>query len=235
MPTEGYFAPEPEGLPEPLPADPLPTLATWLDEAAQRGVQPNSNAMCLATADLRGRPAARIVLCKRLVVDPGFLVFYTSYTSRKGIELAANPHAAAVLHWDTLGRQARIEGPVVCSPAAESDAYFTSRSWRSQLGAVASAQSRPIASRQAMRDRVRAAAAKLGIADLDELPREGARPVEIARPSDWGGYRLWIETVELWVAGAARVHDRAKWSRKLGAERAGSFEPGAWSPGRLQP
>lgn len=234
MPADAFFAPAPEGLPDDLPRDPLPMLEAWLAEAERRSAQPNPNAMSLATVDARGRPAARIVLCKSLIVKPGYLVFYTSYRSRKGIELEANPRAAAVMHWDTLGRQVRIEGPVLRSPAAESDAYFASRSWRSRLGAAASAQSRPVRSRQAMLERVRMKAAELGIADLDSLPRMDVLP-DIRRPDDWGGYRLWIDCVELWVAGPARVHDRARWSRSLEPGGPGDFQPGPWAAGRLQP
>ncbi|MGH8496696.1 MAG: pyridoxine/pyridoxamine 5'-phosphate oxidase [Gammaproteobacteria bacterium] len=235
MGADGFFAPEPDELPEILPENPLPTLGAWLEEAARRSAQPNPNAMCLATADERGYPSARIVLCKTLVVERGYLIFYSSYASRKGRELAANPRAAAVLHWDMLGRQARVEGPVLRSPAAESEAYFATRSWRSRLGAAASAQSRPVESRRAMQSRVRAKAAELGVADLDALPHEGDPNIAVPRPADWGGYRLWIESVELWVAGAARVHDRARWIRRLEPAGADGFEPGPWSAGRLQP
>ncbi|CAN5313038.1 pyridoxamine 5'-phosphate oxidase [soil metagenome] len=234
MTNPGFFDPAPEGIPDPLPPDPLPTLAAWLEEAARRRLQPNPNAMCLATVGPQARPSARVVLCKRLVAEPGYVVFYTNYSSRKGLDLAAHACAAAVFHWDALGRQARIEGPVVRSPTAESDAYFDSRTWRSQLAAAASDQSRPIRSRQAMVDRVRAKAASLGIEDLDAVPRDSPGPAHIPRPADWGGYRLWIESIELWVAGAARVHDRARWQRPLTPSDSG-FEFGTWSAGRLQP
>ncbi|EQD36987.1 pyridoxamine 5'-phosphate oxidase, partial [mine drainage metagenome] len=90
------------------------------------------------------------MLCKKLAVDPGYIVFYTNYRSRKGRELAANPRAGAVFHWDGMRRQARIEGPVLKSPPAESDAYFASRPWQSRLGAWASRQSEPTESRAAL-------------------------------------------------------------------------------------
>ena len=99
----------------------------WLAEAWRRRLQPNPNAMTLATATLEGWPAARIVLCKDVVGVPGYVVFYTNFQSRKGLELAANPRAAAVMHWDHMHRQVRIEGLVETAPAADSDAYFASR------------------------------------------------------------------------------------------------------------
>lgn len=231
MPADHWTAVQPgELLPDPLPGDPLPIVAAWLGEAARLKVQPNPNAMALATADAAGRPAARIVLCKSLVADPGYLVFYTSYASRKGREIAMNPRASAVLHWDALGRQVRIEGPVLRSPIAESDAYFRSRSIQSRLSAVASAQSEPIDSRERLLERARRKAAELGI----ELRRDDDGQI-VARPMHWGGYRLWAERVELWVAAPARLHDRACWSRPLAPDAAGGFRPGPWSATRLQP
>src|SRR4051794_35517077 len=103
-------------LPELLPANPLPVFATWFSDARQRRVQPNPDAMVLATSDDAGNPSARVVLCKQFAVDAGYVVFFTNYESRKGRELSAHPRAAAVFHWDTLHRQVRIEGPVIRSP-----------------------------------------------------------------------------------------------------------------------
>ncbi len=219
-----------DGLPETLPADPMPVLGAWLDEATQAKITPNPNAITLATADERGRPSARIVLCKAIVQDPGYLVFYTNSTSRKGRELAANPHVAAVFHWDAYGRQGRVEGRVVRSPDSESDAYFASRHWASRLGAWASEQSRPIESREALLEKV---AQKVIELDLDLGAMLDGRPVEIPRPEYWHGYRLWIERAELWAGGTGRIHDRAVWTRPVGeGERP---DVGAWSATRLQP
>src|SRR6202011_5387993 len=97
-----------ETLPEPLPANPLQLAADWLAQARADAAQPNPNAMVLATVDGRGQPSARVVLCKDMVADPGFIVFYTNYRSRKGTELTGNPRAAAVFHWDHVHRQIRI-------------------------------------------------------------------------------------------------------------------------------
>lgn len=219
-----------EGLPETLPESPMPTLAAWLDEATNARLTPNPNAITLATADERGRPSARIVLCKAIVQDPGYLVFYTNSDSRKGRELTANPWVSAVFHWDASGRQARVEGRVVRSPDAESDAYFASRHWTSRLGAWASAQSQPIESRAALLEKVAEQVIELDL-DLGDLI-EG-RDVTIPRPEYWHGYRLWIERAELWMGGTGRIHDRAAWTRTLG--EGDTPIVGAWSGTRLQP
>jgi pyridoxamine 5'-phosphate oxidase len=222
-----------ELLPEPLPQDPLSVLAGWLEEAWRAKAQPNPNAMVLATAD-EDRPSARVVLCKGVTPQPGYVVFYTNYLSRKGRELARNPRAAAVLHWDYLRRQVRLEGTVVKAPATDSDVYFASRPWQSRLGAWASAQSEPIQSRAELIAAVRAAARHFSVPD-PSLDADSDAPVVVPRPPHWGGYRLWIDTVELWVEGEARIHDRARWSRSLVARGPEEFAAGAWTATRLQP
>lgn len=217
-------------LPEPPPADPLPTLKAWLDEAIERRIQPNPNAMTLATAAPDGRPAARIVLCKELDEHAGRLVFFTNRKSRKGRDLEATPYAALLFHWDALDRQARIEGPVTALDDAENDAYFRTRPVVSRLGAWASNQSEPIESRRALDEQVRQAAERFGV-DLDN-PEAGE--VEIPRPPHWGGYGLWAERVELWLGQSGRLHDRALWTRAL-MRRGDGCEAGPWSVTRLQP
>ena len=149
-------------------------------------------------------------------------MFYTNFQSRKGLELAANPRAAAVMHWDHMHRQVRVEGLVETVPAADSDAYFTSRARQSRVGAWASHQSQPVASREALLAAVAAATARFA----------GG---EVPRPSHWGGYRLWADCVELWVEGDSRIHDRARWTRSLERAADGSLRPGPWSVTRLQP
>lgn len=221
-----------ETLPDPLPGDPMPLAADWLAQAWARKDQPNPNAFALATADAQGRPSARIVLCKALHPDPGIVVFYTNYRGRKGLELDANPRAAACFHWDHADRQLRIEGPVLRSPPEESDAYFASRAIESRVGAWASEQSQPIESREDLLAKVGLTAMELGVA-IEDL--EGGSPeVQIPRPPHWGGFRLWAERVELWVGGPGRVHDRAGWTRTLTPAQ-GGFTPGPWSATRLQP
>ena len=208
-------------LPGDLPADPMPLFEQWFLGARKDKVQPNPDAMVVATSTADGRPSARVVLCKKLVVDPGYVVFFTNYESRKGRELAANPRAAAVLHWDTLGRQVRLEGRIVRAPAAESDEYFASRALDSRIGAWASLQSEPLDSRVTLMKRVAAEAARFG--------------TRVPRPPHWGGYRLWPETLELWIEGAFRVHDRARWSRELEPDGDTGFRAGPWSATRIYP
>jgi len=226
--------PSNELLPEPWPAEPMSTIAAWLTEATERRHQPNPNAMVLATATRDCRPSARVVLCKSVVVEPGYLVFYTHYESRKGQELKENQHAAAVIHWDHLHRQIRVEGVVAPSPADESDAYFASRPWQSRVGAWASAQSQPIGSREALLSAVAKTARRFGVPNPgDETARE--TDIAIPRPPHWGGYRLWADAVELWVEGKARVHDRVRWTRSLSERSADEFAAGPWTATRLQP
>lgn len=224
---------EGELLPDPLPAEPFGLVGAWLQEATGRAVQPNPNAMTLATVDPDGRPSARVVLCKGLDTAAGVVVFYTNYQSRKGEALAANAYAALVMHWDALDRQVRIEGPVVKSPGAESDAYFRTRRWESRLGAHASEQSRPIESRGALLERVALKAVELGL-DMTAIVDRGGEGLEIPRPAHWGGYRVGAARVELWCGGVGRVHDRARWERSIEPQGEG-FRAGAWSSTRLQP
>jgi pyridoxamine 5'-phosphate oxidase len=212
-----------EHLPDPLPAEPLELAASWLAEATRKKVQPNPDSMVLATCNASGHPSARVVLCKEIAPQPGYLTFYTNYHSRKGRDLHDNPHAAIVMYWDTLHRQVRVQGPIVQASAAESDAYFATRNW----------QSEPIASRAELLGKVAKAALRLALpVPADEQQQDPG--LHIARPPHWGGYRLWAEVVELWVEGSARIHDRARWQRSLTA-RSDGFDAAPWSVTRLQP
>ena len=205
-------------LPDPLPADPLPLVETWLAEAGA-SIR-NATAMTLATVDPDGRPSARMVICRGFDRDAGWFVFYTDRDSPKGHALDRHPHAALVFHWDALERQVRVEGPVVPAPDADSDAYWNTRPPDARIAATASEQSRPIASRAALLAKVTEAARQLG--------------GEIPRPARWGGYRVWSERVELWAGQPGRVHDRALWTRTLESAGAG-FTAGPWRSTRLQP
>jgi pyridoxamine 5'-phosphate oxidase len=209
-----------QSLPDPLPAEPLQLACDWLAEATRRAEQPNPNAMVLATCDA-GRPSARIVLCKEIEPLGGSVRFVSNYASRKGRELAANPHAALVFHWDHLHRQVRMEGIVERASVADSDSYFAARARASQLGAHASDQSEPVASPQALQ------------AQLDAT-RERF-PGVVPRPPHWGGYVMWVESVELWVEARARLHDRARWTRELALSCSASPVAGPWTATRLQP
>jgi pyridoxamine 5'-phosphate oxidase len=217
-----------ETLPDPLPANPLVLASKWLAEAIASPAQPNPNAMVLATVDGHGQPSARVVLCKRMVADPGFIVFYTNYRSRKGTELTGNPRAAAVFHWDHVHRQIRIEGRVETMSEADNDAYFETRAWQSRLGAWASQQSQPVASRKALAEAVAREALRFGIDYRGPGTEEpGNVTAWVPRPPNWGGFRLQALAVELWVEGEFRIHDRVRWTRAAVGED--------WHAVRLQP
>ena len=175
--------------------DPITQFRAWFAVAVGAGI-PSVNAMTLATVDEHGRPDARIVLLKE-VDDKGF-VFFTNYTSRKGRELAGSPYAALVLFWESLHRQVRVQGSVERITAEESDAYFASRPRGSQLGAIVSPQSQPIASRVVIED---------GLAKLTQDLGDREPP----RPASWGGYRVVPDQIELWQGQASRLHDRVRY------------------------
>jgi pyridoxamine 5'-phosphate oxidase len=209
----------------------------WLREATASAGTRNPNSMTLATVGPDGQPSARVVLCKQFVPDPGYLVFYTNYKSRKGRELAQNPKVAATFYWDNLGLQIRLEGPAVPSPESESDRYFLTRDRGSQLGAWGSDQSEAIASHHALVLQIRERAAQLGV-PLNENERgqalADAAPA-MARPPHWGGVRLWAGMIELWVEGKDRIHDRAAWHRDLVPADEHTFSASPWTGSRLQP
>jgi pyridoxamine 5'-phosphate oxidase len=181
----------------PLMDDPLTLFRAWLDEARASGT-PEPEAMAVATATPDGVPSVRMVLLKGH--DEHGIVFFTNYASRKGEELESNPNAALLFHWPALGRQVRIEGPVMRVERFESEAYALSRPRASQLSALASPQSRPVPDREWLERRV------------EELDREHAG-AELPVREDWGGYRVQPEAWEFWQHRDNRLHDRHRYER----------------------
>jgi pyridoxamine 5'-phosphate oxidase len=219
-----------------LPVDPMHWADAWIKEAAAGEVQRNPTSMTLVTVDGASFPSARVVLCKEFVPDPGYLVFYTNYNSRKVQELEQCANVAAVFHWDALGRQIRIEGQAVRSPGAESDAYFKTREWSSQLGAWGSDQSAELESREALKKQLRERAADLGLSVSDDLQSlQGTEQAVINRPPHWGGVRIWASAIELWIEGRDRIHDRGEWRRELARASEYEFNVTPWVGRRLQP
>jgi pyridoxamine 5'-phosphate oxidase len=201
LPAQNPFSPE--------ATEPLPCCRAWFAEA--QALEPNDpNAAALATATPAGLPSLRMVLVKDITGN-GCFVFYTNAESRKGSEIRANPHAALCFHWKSLRRQIRIEGPLSEVPSQQADAYFHSRDRGSQLGALASDQSRPLTSRATLE------------AHLAELAR--LYPDEIPRPPHWTGFALRAQMIEFWLSRRDRLHDRMLYTRI----------PGGWKRDLLYP
>jgi pyridoxamine 5'-phosphate oxidase len=195
---------------EDLDPDPVRQFTAWFEQAGAAGERA-PEAAAVATANAAGAPSVRMVLVKQ--ADERGFVFYSNYESRKGQELSANPRAALLFHWDRLGRQVRIEGRVDRISPDETAAYVRSRPRGSQLSALASPQSRTVASREQLENRVSELAAEYEGTDL---------PV----PPTWGGFRLVPESFEFWQHRADRLHDRFRYTPSPG---------GDWQIERLAP
>jgi pyridoxamine 5'-phosphate oxidase len=194
---------------EDLGPDPIEQFHSWFEAAHDAGIA-HPEAAAVASATPEGRPSCRMVLVK--AVDERGFVFFTNYESRKGSELIANPYAALLFHWEAQERQVRVEGRVTQTSRDRSILYAHTRSRQSQLSALASAQSRPIDSREILEARV---------AEIDAAYPAGPLPVS----EHWGGFRIEPERVEFWQGGVARLHDRFVYERSVGG----------WSITRLQP
>lgn len=190
--------------PELQAEDPFDLFGQWLQAAS--ATEPNDpTAAALATASREGIPSVRMVLVKR--TDPRGFGFFTNAESQKGGELTTNPHAALCFHWKSLRRQVRLAGPITALAEGEVDQYFHSRSRRSQMGAAVSQQSRPLPSRDVLERQV---------AEFAEAHAQG----EIPRPNFWKGYLLHPQTMEFWIDGPDRLHDRLLFTcREAGWER----------------
>lgn len=192
--------------------DPIVQVGRWLAEwAAQAPNEPT--AVVLATADETGRPSARTVLLRAFGTEGA--TFFTSYESRKGLDLAANPVGSLLFSWVPVLRQVQLTGDVSPVPRHESEAYFATRPRGSQLAAWASHQSSELADRAELEER---------FTEASERFADG----EVPCPPYWGGYRLVPEEIELWQGRSNRMHDRLRYQRD-------PAEPGAWRIVRLSP
>jgi pyridoxamine 5'-phosphate oxidase len=189
--------------------DPFALFEEWFAEAREREVN-DPEAMAIASADLRGRPSVRMVLLRRW--GPEGFGFFTNLDSRKGQELAENPHGALAIHWKSLRRQVRAEGRVEIVSDLEADAYFASRSRESRIGSWASDQSQPLESRELFERRV-------------EDMRKRFEGADVPRPPRWSGFRLIPDAIEFWSDRPNRLHERRLFTR------AGD----SWSEGLLYP
>ena len=211
--------------------NPLLLLQSWFNEALELDLQPNPDTMAIATSNSQGLPNVRMVLCKEINTEEGYVVFYTNYNSVKSMEIKENPKCSALFHWDKLGYQIRIRGEILQSPDEENDVYFASRHLGSQVGAWASNQSNSVVDRQALDDQFRKTLDRFNLTN-ESITRNEKK---IPRPPHWGGYRLWIKEIEFWLNQKDRLHDRLHFRRALTISSEGIETEKNWTVKRLQP
>lgn len=191
-----------------LPSDPFELLREWL-KVAEDSAEIEPSAMALATVSEAGYPSSRMVLLRG--IDETGVVFFTNYASRKGRDIEATRHVAATLFWPSLQRQVRLEGDADRTSEKESDDYFANRPYESQLASAASRQSQPLTSEAEIETRI------------EELRQE--HPLQVPRPSVWGGYHIYVREFEFWQGGPSRLHDRFRYR----------LQDGEWTIERLSP
>ncbi|MBT5136559.1 MAG: pyridoxamine 5'-phosphate oxidase [Phycisphaerae bacterium] len=192
------------------PTTPIDSMQEWFDEANMLRPTPNPLAMAVSTVDTKGAPSSRMVLLKGF--DACGAVFYTNYNSDKASDIQENDQVSLLFHWDDMQRQIRIQGCATKVSQEDSDEYFSTRAKLSQAGAWASEQSQPLKNRTLLMAKVAALTTKW-------VGRQ------IPRPEHWGGYRVSLDTVELWQGHDGRLHDRIRYA----------CTDGKWSWDRLQP
>ena len=191
--------------------DPMQLFKVWMDEAKK--TEPNDpNAVALATSDKKNLPSVRMVLLKDFN-EYGF-VFYTNLNSQKGIELKENPNASMCFHWKSLLRQVRISGSVSSVSDKVADQYYNTRGYESRIGAWASKQSKVLSSRDEL------------INSIDAFKKKFNDPNNVPRPSHWSGWNLSPLTIEFWLDGDSRIHERLKYSKD---------NDGIWTQSLLSP
>lgn len=189
--------------------DPWRVFSSWYEEVRQNPAIKEPTAMALATATAQGVPSVRMVLLKQFSEAQG-MVFYTNYESQKARELTENDHAALLFYWDPLFRQVKVEGEVQRISRQESEAYWNSRPWESQLAGLVSKQSQPVA----------------GFLDEElESARKKWAEKKIPCPENWGGFALRPDRFEFWVGHRFRMHDRVRFTRAGAGWAAGQLYP----------
>jgi pyridoxamine 5'-phosphate oxidase len=204
---------------------PLELFNTWFQDAQLNSEMKYANAFVLATTDNKGHPDARVVLAKSIDVKHGFLVFYTNYESSKALQIMENSRASSVFYWDKMKRQVRISGLCIQSPDNESDDYFARRPLENQINATVSQQSQIIDDYATLVSQYTKMLSKYQNTAFSSLKR----------PKHWGGFRLYFSSLEFWIAGSSRFHQRYKFNREINQLSLSSISKNSWKMSKLQP